>query len=433
MRSLIRSPSTGRVYANRESSVLKSISAMGYSRDALGQIIETQRLAKGLTQQQLGDLAGYQAGAAVSISRVESGRIHPGEARRADIAAALDLTLAELESAAEARTRDIAAGKVPAGRAASSAARTGNLAERAKRLEQVARRRDAVHSEVVDAFTDAYDRSLKLFFMPLVDISSGINSADEPAGLPPDGEPTTGAEAEATARFRLARGGVATVAAAGAQFSAIGASKAVGQLAAYGALQAVVSLGKAGTGKKIADLHGAPQLRAAKARVGGGPKANGGGGIAVGQKRLNGIATGVEWGLPVLVTVVAETRRVMKEQRLTAELDEFENNLKATRRGYEAIEDIFPRATAVLDDIAVHGTRALNRWAAHLGPLPWGSLDPANEQRYRNFNELSACQVVAGAINVQELLESTGQAQEDLIAAIDEAVNRAQATVSKLV
>lgn len=406
---------------------------MDYSRDALGQIIEKHRNAKGLTQQQLGELAGYHAGAAVSISRVESGRVHPGEERRAAIAAALDLTLAELESAAAVRTREIAAGKVPAGRAAKSAARAEGLAARAKRLEQEAGRRDAVHCEVIEAFTDAYDRSLEQFFMPLVDISSGIDSVDQPADPLPNSEPTTDAEAEATSRFQFARSGVATVAAGGAQFAAIGASKEVGQLAAYGALHAVVSLGKAGTGKPIVDLHGAPQLRAAKARLGGGPRASGGGGIAAGQRRLNGIATGVEWGLPVVVTVFAETRRLRKEQRLTEELDQFEASLRTTRRGYEAIEEILPRATAVLDDIAVHGTRALNRWAAQLGPLPWGSLAPADEQRYRDFIELSTCQVVAGAINIQELLERSGQAQEDLIAAIDEGVNRAQATVAKLV
>src|SRR5690606_1447307 len=102
-------------------------------------IVEKHRVAKGLTQQQLGERANYQAGAAVSISRVESGRIHPGEARRADIAAALGLTLTELESHAADRTREIAAGKVPAGRAAASAARAEDLAERAKRLEQEAR------------------------------------------------------------------------------------------------------------------------------------------------------------------------------------------------------------------------------------------------------------------------------------------------------
>ena len=87
----------------------------------------------------------------------------------------------------------------------------------------------------------------------------------------------------------------------------------------------------------------------------------------------------------------------------------------------------------VLDDIATHGARALNRWAAQLGPLPWDSLAPADEQRYQDFIELSTCQVVVGAINIQGLLENTGQAQEDLIAAIDEGVNRAHATVEELV
>lgn len=406
---------------------------MEYSRDALGQIIEEHRVAKGLTQQQLGDLAKYQAGAAVSISRVESGRIHPGEMRRADIAAALDLTLAELELAAADRTREIAKGNAPAGRAAASAARAEGLAGRVRRLEQEAQRRHTVHREVIDAFTDAFDRSLSHFFMPLVDISTGIDGADHPAEPSTNVEPTTRAEAEATSRFRLARRGVLTVASAGAQFAATGASKEVGELAAYGALRTVVSLGKAGTGKPIVDLHGAPQIRAAKARIGGGPKANGGGGITAGEKRLNGIAIGVEWGLPILLTAIGETRRLVKEQRLTAELDEFEASLKATRRGYEAIEDILPRATAVLDDIAVHGTRALNRWATQIGPPPWGALVPADEQRYRDLVELSTCQVVTGAINIQEILELTGQAQEDLIAAIDEVVNRSEATVARLV
>ena len=123
---------------------------MGYSRDALGQIIEERRV-----QKQLGDLAKYQAGAAVSISRVEGGHVHPGETRRADIAAALDLSLAELESAAADRTREIAAGKLPTGRAASAAARTESLDRRATRLAQKDQRRHIAHREVTSAFNCA--------------------------------------------------------------------------------------------------------------------------------------------------------------------------------------------------------------------------------------------------------------------------------------
>ena len=54
-----------------------------------------------------------------------------------------------------------------------------------------------------------------------------------------------------------------------------------------------------------------------------------------------------------------------------------------------------------------------NRWADQLGPLPWGSLSPADEQRYRDFIELSTCQVVAGAINIKELLDRPGPGRPD--------------------
>lgn len=403
-----------------------------YTRDGLGQTIERCRVQKGLTQQQLGELAGYQAGAAVSISRVESGNVLPGQARLAGIAAALELSLVDLESAATERTREIETGKVPAGSAALAARRADDLAQWAKRLEQQAQHRAAVHSEVIEAFTDAYDRSLIQFFLPLVEVSSDFGGLDRAAESSRSRERTL-PEEEAAFRFRVARSGVASVAAGGAQFAAIGASREVGQLAAYGTLRAVVSLGKAGTGRRISDLHGAPQLRAATARIGGGPKAMGGGGIVAGQRRLNGIASGVGWGLPILVSVVAETRRLKKLQRLTEELNQFEASFKATERGYQAVAELLPRATAVLDDIAVHGARALTRWIAQMGQVPGGAHRPADERRYREFVELSTCQVVAGAIDVDELLEQTGDALEELIASIDEAINRAQSTVAKLV
>lgn len=152
-----------------------------YTRDALGQTIERCRVQKGLTQQQLGELAGYQAGAAVSISRVESGNVLPGQARLAGIAAALELSLVDLESAATERTREIETGKVPAGSAALAARRADDLAQWAKRLEQQAQHRAAVHSEVIEAFTDAYDRSLIQFFLPLVEVSSDFGGLDRAA------------------------------------------------------------------------------------------------------------------------------------------------------------------------------------------------------------------------------------------------------------
>ena len=48
--------------------------AMEYSREALGQVIREHREARipRWTQQELGEAAGYRAGAAVSLSRIES-------------------------------------------------------------------------------------------------------------------------------------------------------------------------------------------------------------------------------------------------------------------------------------------------------------------------------------------------------------------------
>lgn len=406
---------------------------MQYSLDGLGQVIAKLRVTKGLTQEQLGSRAGYRTGAGVSISRVEHGLTCPGPDKRAHIAAELGLTLSELESEAEARTRDIAAGKVPAGRATRSPAGSERLIDRAKRLGRDGQRRAVVLTELHGAFEDAYVCSRDQFYLPLVEISRDIDGAVQPEDVPPHGHVLTDAEAEAAYRFRLARGGVTNVAAGAAQYVAIGASPAVGPLASYAAFQAVVAWGMASTGRRIRVLHGPPQYSAAMAAIGGGPKANGGGGIAGGGKRLDGLAKGVALGLPIIVRAVVETRRTIREQALTAEMDEFEAGLKASQRGFEAVEDVLPRATAVLDDIAVHGTRALNRWTARLGPLPWGSLNPADEQRYRDFVELSACQLVVGAIDPQELLESTGEDREHLIATADKALNTAEKTVAELV
>jgi len=406
-----------------------------YSRDALGQVIAELREGQGLTQQQLGELAKYKpgAGAAVSVSRVESGRIHPGDSRRGDIAEALGVTQSELEAAAEQRTQEIASGRVPAGRGAAAAARAADLAARATSLEKKIRARVTTYEHVVAAFVDAYERSLDDFFFPLVDISSEIDAAVEPLERAPGALPSPDLRPEIAERFRLARGGVSAVALASAQFTAVGGSKAVGQLAAYGALQSVVALGRAGTGRKLSSLHGAAQLRGALARAGGGPLASGGRGMAGGQARLDKLATGVAYGLPALVASIATARRLWKEQRLSDELDQIESAFRETARSYEAIADLLPRATAVLDHVAVHGARALERWKNEVGANRRLEPGAQHEQRYRGFIDLSSCQVVIGAIDIEQLLESRGSEREDLIAAIDEDVNWAQATVTQIV
>ena len=401
---------------------------MDSSLDALGQVIREHRVANGLTQDELGTDAGYGAGAGVSISRIENGLTRPTRDRFAGIAVALGFTPDELEAAARERTRDISAQGANGGGVPSSAGRE-RPGVRAKRLSQAVERREAVSGELSEAFKDAHDRARDEFFMTLVGISGGIDGAPQPDPVKPDDgdDDVTYAEAEASFRFRFASRGIANVLAGGAQLAEAGAAPEAGRLASYGAFQTVLAMGRASTGRKISDLHGAAADRAARAKFGLGPKASGGFGIAGGDRVL----TGIRWSTTLALHAMA-MRSELKKQ---AELDKIDDEIRATQRGFEALEDILPRATEVLDHIAVHGTRALKRWDAQMvtRPCQWDSLDSAQQQRFLDFVEISACQLAVASIDVEELMDSRGDDRERLIAWADAVLSKSQEDVEALV
>ncbi len=78
----------------------------------------------------------------------------------------------------------------------------------------------------------------------------------------------------------------------GATLGAVGGS-ALAAAAASGTTAAVMALGTASTGTKIATLHGAAATKAALAALGGGALSAGGGGIALGTLVLNVASLGV--------------------------------------------------------------------------------------------------------------------------------------------
>ena len=82
---------------------------MDFSLEALGLVIRERREAKvpKTTQEDLGVAAGYKSGAAVSISRVESGLMRPGPERLEGIAVALGVNADRLEADAERRTQEL--------------------------------------------------------------------------------------------------------------------------------------------------------------------------------------------------------------------------------------------------------------------------------------------------------------------------------------
>ena len=77
-------------------------------------------------------------------------------------------------------------------------------------------------------------------------------------------------------------------------------------LAAEKASYEKAAKGAAGTGRPIPDIHGVAKDRATRARVGGGPKANGGGGIARGDRILRQRGQRAELGAGAVAGVIAD-------------------------------------------------------------------------------------------------------------------------------
>lgn len=409
---------------------------MEYSPEALGMVIRERRESKAprLTQAELGTAAGYQSGASVSISRIESGQMRPGPDRLNDIARALGMSLAQLEKEAAKRTKELGGkrGTSPGDTAASAGGE--NLKDRARRIQQDIERRTNLITEAGDAFNTAHDRARDEFFMKFVRIAGEITGADQPDPTAFDETGGADAQSDAATRIRLTSYGITHALAAGAGGAVAGA--AVGGAAAYGAFVGAVSLGTASTGTAIAGLSGVAATNAALALLGGGTLAAGGAGVAGGMALLAGIvaAPALLLGVGGLVWMMKRNRK--QQQEFASKLDEAEAQLADTQRGFEAlVEDILPRATHTLDYIAVHAGHALKRWEGRLGtpPREWTSMSTDERQSYREFVDIAASQLAVVTINFESLMVSRGQDREILIGSADDILDQAQSTVNRFV
>jgi transcriptional regulator with XRE-family HTH domain len=404
---------------------------MEISLKELGQVIQELRVGKGLTQDDLGTKAGYKAGAGVSISRIENGFTRPGRERFEGIALELGMTPAQLEAAAEERTRDNSGVQAETDGLAKSPVRREHLEDQSKPIIQELERRKTLNSELYGAFNETHDRARDEFFMPFVEIAGRIDGAPQPDAENLNLDDVKDAKDAATFRLRFKSRRVEHVLANAVALNA----PTVGSAAAYGAFRLAVSLGTASTGAANSDLFGIAKTNAALAGLGRGTLANGGAGVAGGKRLL----TGIQWGTALLLmtaAVVWDARRSLKQQQeQAAALRELDAEIRATRRGLEALEDFLPRATQVLDDIAVHGGRALNKWEAQVGPQPleWDSLDPSQRKRYQDFAKILGCQLEVTELDFQELMESRGEDRERLIELFDRVLNQSQEVVDSLV
>jgi hypothetical protein len=400
---------------------------MTFSLEALGLVIREHRVALELTQDDLGATAGYQAGAGVSISRIESGLTRPSRGRFEGIALALQLTPEQLES--EASQRTLVLEKVGHAGAAS----TESVKDRVKRIQREVEKRTTLITELGDAFNQAHDRARDQFFMPFVEIASEVNGAPQPdpAGLQVE-EPADG-EAEARYCLRLHSYGVAQALAGSVGGAVTGA--ALGGAAAYGTFIAAATFGTASTGAAISGLSGVARTNAALAMLGGGTLAAGGAGVAGGAALLTGIVA-----TPMLLLAAGGVLWMVKRNRqqqlqLIEKLNEADAQIAATRRGFEALVAILPHATETLDYIAVHGGHALRRWEAQLGPRPleWEAMTAEDQQQYQRFIDISASQLSIVTINVQSLMAMRGREREAQIELIDEVLSQSRSAVEALV
>jgi hypothetical protein len=289
-------------------------------------------------------------------------------------------------------------------------------------------------SELGDAFNETHDRALDTFLMPFVEAANGVMNAP-PNQIRPAFRTTTS----------LIQPRRPTIASGSPPTESLMCSRAARRVPQLG----LPSAGQWRIGPSWQQCPSEPRLRAAAiwglsgaaatnaalALLGGGTLAAGGAGVAGGAALLAGIVAAPALVLAVggLVCMVKRNRK--QQQELSEKLNHAEAEIAATQRGYEPLIDILPRATQILDYIAVHASHALKKWEGNLGPRPldWGSMSHREQRRYQDFVEISARKLSVVSINVQSLMTSRGDERERLIEFGDEVLCQAQATVESLV
>jgi hypothetical protein len=365
--------------------------------------------------------------------------------------------VSQLESAALARTKDLSEAQSGIDGSTPPLASRERLRAQLEHLHDQDHHRQKSFGEMFEAFSQAYDRSSDAFLVPFVEIADGIEGALQPDLDEPKEPCLTDVEASARVQHRstlqevqhmlaTTPGLVAPILGNAADHvgPVLGdAANGFGEATASGVYKIYEQFGTSGTGTKISHLTGAARRQATLARISGRTLANGGKGVAGGEKVMSNISKTGPWALGLTLLAVGAlavnnrcNRKHLQElQELEARLPAIEAELNASRRGFEAAEDFLPRATRLLDDIAVHGGRLLSKWEAQVGPRPqeWDSLDPSDQVRYRGFVEVAAILLEVGAIDFQELTMSRGAEREWLIELVDEVLNQSHERVELLI
>lgn len=408
---------------------------MKYTAMALGREIKDLRERRQMSQEELGDKAGYGKGAGVSISRIESGTTLPSMPRLAGIAGTLGVSTERLEDLAKVRSDK----RTGVGRESdtSPGGRMGTVKARLEEVQERTKLRTDCVEDLGSSFSHAHDRARDAFFLRFVGIANGIEGAPMPEMpaedvVPGPDDGTPGARATSAGIGILSRK-ITTALVGAAGGAATGA--AVGGAAAYATFTGVAMLGTASTGAAISGLSGIAATNATLAVLGGGTLAAAGGGMAAGTILLTSIVAAPTVILFAGGLYLAHRRNKAQEEKLNAQLDGAELSLDATQRGFELLADTLTRATTTLDYIGVHAAHALEKWEPGLGsrPIAWKSLTADQQQRYRNFIIIAACQFAIDSIETAQFMTTGGIDLEHHAQMIGATLDYADTTVRALV
>lgn len=401
---------------------------LGYANEGLGRAIRELRLAAGMSQADLATAAHYGKGGAVSISRIENGQVRPAAKRLTAIAQALGADLNALVELAADESKDDEAPSENTQRAWADM--TGSTKDRSQRIQgELTRRQELIRSRS-EQFNTAHDAARDDFFLPFIAAASRI--VDRPApptfdDLTAEATDTDGTRAGAKLRVQVASHGVTDTLIRTASGATAGA--AAGGAAAYATFAAAAAFGSASTGTAIASLSGVAATNATLALLGGGATAAGGFGIAGGTVLLGSIVAAP-------AAILALGGLIWARRRHTAEtrnkLDAATAELVAAETGFNTAIDAITSATQVLDTIAVHGSRAAQKWISSLpdGDTRWSDLSPEQRARHDDFVDLAGCQLSVATINFAALLQSRDDTDlQDQRALVTSIIVEAQAQI----
>lgn len=361
----------------------------------LGDVVRQLREEKGMSQQELGERAGYETGAGISILRIERQGVVPRPKRMNALADALGVDPEVLINARGEKPK-------PADVVSDS------VAARIERLKAEGGRRTQLESDL-RRLEDARERANTRFLLRLPPIADRIQGVDQSELASSKAEADASEAAEANYSLSFARLGLAhaLVEAAVDTRSYAGLVSGVAASVASAAIPSVAVSSAA-----LSSLGS--MLRIAQPRA----------------HLIAGVGGLVAMAAALATTVLAESmaaRTQRQREQLIANLEAAEAEMTDSAASLEALESIVSRATGLFDDIATHAGRALDRWERRVGAVTeWFDVAERDREAYRGFIDVAAAQLTVATINLQDLLVLRGHDLDEARRIADDILTQAQ-------